>query len=333
VIRRTPPHMSDLHATPLPGRSGPLTLRLSLTDRCNFRCQYCMPAGSAHFEKQLLPLDQLLATTAWLAEHYPLDKIKLTGGEPLVRKDAVKFVAGLRALPGVGEVSMTTNGALLGRHAPDLKAAGLARVNVSLDSLDPRRFHELTRGGDLHATLEGIDAALRHGLTPVNINAVLLRSSWREDVPALLNYAGERGIEVRFIELMRTGTRAEWARGEFVSAAEVHAWLLQETDLIDQTATANGPARTMTIDWHERRQRVGWITPLSLPFCSDCNRLRMDALGQIRRCLMDGEQYPLFEALAVKSDTDVLNDVDFYLGGKTIPVEIDSETPMNAVGG
>lgn len=292
-----------------------------------------MPAGSAHFEHQLPPLDRLLATTEWLAEHYTIGKIKLTGGEPLVRKGLVDFIAGLRTLKGVGEVSMTTNGALLARHARELKAAGLARVNVSLDSLDSERFRDLTRGGDLARTLEGIDAALSHGLTPVKINAVLLRSSWRDDVPALLDFAGERDLEVRFIELMRTGTRADWAQEEFVSADDVHAWLVEQTHLEENQGAASSPARRSLVAWKGRTQRVGWITPLSLPFCADCNRLRLDALGRIHRCLMDGEQYPLAEALESKSDKDIQNEVDFYLGGKTIPVEIASEAPMNTVGG
>jgi cyclic pyranopterin phosphate synthase len=163
-----------------------------------------------------------------LCRHLPIQSIKLTGGEPLVRHGLSDLVAELAAIPGSPEISMTTNGTLLRRFAADLKRNGLTRVNVSLDSLDAMRFADVTRGGNLAATLDGINAALENELRPVKLNAVLRRSSWQQDVPQLLLFAGALGLEIRFIELMRTGTERVWCDSEFVSAAEIQTWLTRQ---------------------------------------------------------------------------------------------------------
>ena len=186
----------------------PRLLRLSVTDRCNLRCRYCMPEQGvpkvAH--AALLSLERLAEVARWLCQRVEIERIKLTGGEPLVRSGVDRLIGLLRAIPGVREVSLTTNGSLLARQVEALQAAGLRRVTVSLDSLDASRYRELTRGGRVEDALAGISAALSAGLTPVKLNAVLQQSTWTRDVPRLLDYTAANGLELRFIELMRTGT-------------------------------------------------------------------------------------------------------------------------------
>ena len=311
------------------------TLRLSVTDRCNLRCRYCMPARGVAFvpHRDLPTLEDLREAVAWLAERLGVDRVKITGGEPLARRGLPWLVDGLRRIPELAEVSMTTNATLLARWAGVLKNAGLMRVNVSLDSLDSRRFHEVTRGGRVEDALRGIDAALEAGLYPIKINSVLRSSSWEEDVPSLLDYAAGRGLEVRFIELMRTGTEAAWANGEYVSAEAIRNALgFGGTDwgrIPGQVA----PARTGCIAWKGKSLQVGWITPVSHAFCSSCNRLRLDARGRIRRCLMDPAPMPLVGALKRDPAEVVEKELRSYLAGKRPPSSMDTHTFMNRIGG
>jgi cyclic pyranopterin phosphate synthase len=310
-------------------------LRLSVTDRCNLRCRYCMPStGVPVVPREALPsLEALAETAAWLARHAGVRRVKLTGGEPLVRRGVVTLVERLVAIPAVTEVSMTTNGTRLAELAAPLARAGLARVNVSLDTLDRDRFATLTRGGDVAATLAGIDAAVAAGLTPVKLNAVLRRSSWREDVPALLDFAALGGYELRFIELMRTGSEAEWVRREILPAGEVRLWL-ERTAAVEPVVTpAAAPARRTSLTWRGRRVVVGWVTPLSSPFCDRCDRLRLDARGRLRRCLMDARVLPLLELLGRQDDAVVLEYLRAYLAAKEPPAAMDTGTPMSGIGG
>jgi GTP 3',8-cyclase len=308
-------------------------LRLSVTDRCNLRCHYCMPAGGVgKIARRSLPtLEQLSAIVKRLASEVGVASVKLTGGEPLTREGIETLVTLLMSIPAIREVSMTTNGTLLARHAQGLRRAGLRRVNISLDTLDERRFALLTRGGRLSNTLAGIEAALDAGLTPVKLNAVLLASSWREDVPGLLDLAASRGLELRLIELMRTGTEAAWAESELVTAAQVRSWLEHHGTVSELGARQTTPARRTRVRWGDGEVIVGWITPRSHPFCSDCNRLRLDARGQLRRCLMD----PLALDLAAfgEDDDGLARALREYLGGKLAPRAMTSRLPMAAVGG
>jgi GTP 3',8-cyclase len=307
-------------------------LRLSVTDRCNFRCRYCMPAqgvpGLAHHD--LLPLERLAELVQWLVRHTEIHRVRLTGGEPLVRRGIDTLVANLAAMSGLDEVSLTTNGTLLAEMAPRLKAAGLRRVNVSLDTVDEKRFLEITRGGNLAVVLEGIEAARRAGLTPIKLNAVLRRSTWESDVPLLLDYAAAGGLEVRFIELMRTGTERAWCAGELISADEVRSGLPAEFIPLEERNAA--PARRTLVAWRGTRIVVGWITPRSHPFCGRCDRLRLDARGRLRRCLMDPRQLDLEQLL--RRDCE-LPEVSFasYLAGKTPPSAMDNALAMSQIGG
>jgi cyclic pyranopterin phosphate synthase len=315
-------------------------LRLAVTDRCNLRCAYCMPPNGARPvpRAELLPLDELAWLVRWLHRLRPFARVKLTGGEPLVRPGIERLVERLAALPGGPELSMTTNGSRLARQAESLAAAGLARVNVSLDTVDPDRYREITRGGALDRVLAGLDAAARLGLAPIKLNAVLRRSSWRDDVPALLDLAASGGYSLRFIELMRTGTERSWCAAEAVAAAEVLAWLgahpscgsIQGHDLTEHGAE---PARRGRVRWRGVDLEVGWILPVSRPFCASCDRLRLDARGRVRRCLMDSHRLDLAGILAAEGEQPARGALDGYLAGKRPPATMDTGLPMAQLGG
>jgi cyclic pyranopterin phosphate synthase len=293
----------------------------------------------------LLPFEELVASVNWLVLHTHIDRVKLTGGEPLMRAGLADLISQLALNPRIREISMTTNGSLLARKAEALKAAGLARVNVSLDSLNPQRFAELSRGGRLEDTLAGIDAAIAAGLLPLKLNAVLQRSTWRQEVPRLLDYAAERGAEMRFIELMRTGTERAWSDSEFVSVAEVKSWLAssgcdsgcasQPAAFETRTSVAL-PARMVAMQWKGTSLKVGWIGPRSTPFCGTCERLRIDARGQVRRCLMDSETFDLAglrRAQKNGAEEAVTEAFRAYMTHKHLPLAMDSESAMSQIGG
>lgn len=326
------------HAEPDQGGDSPALgrlrlLRLSVTDRCNFRCRYCMPASGvarvAH--EDLLPLERLVKLVQWLTSGTGIDRVRLTGGEPLARRGMEYLVAALSAIPAIREVSLTTNGSLLPRMAHNLKAAGLSRVNISLDSLDEERFSIVSRGGSLQRTLEGILAAQQAGLTPIRLNTVLQRSTWHLEVPRLLDYAAVTGFEIRFIELMRTGTERAWCESEFVSVDEVSRGL--NAEILPADGQGNSSARRTFVNWRGARLAVGWISPRSHPFCERCERLRMDARGRIRRCLMDSSMLDLHQMLEVSHDSAAWREFKTYLAGKVPPNAMDSNFAMSQIGG
>jgi GTP 3',8-cyclase len=308
-------------------------LRLSVTDRCNFRCRYCMPAEGINklTHDEMLPLEAMAGMVSWLSSHAGIRRVRLTGGEPLVRLSICDLIAEIKAIPSIEEITLTTNGSQLPRMAKDLKSAGISRVNISLDSLDKQRFATLSRGGDLSRTLAGIESAQEAGLAPIKLNAVLLRSSWQKDVPALLDYAASKGFEIRFIELMRTGTERAWCESEYVSVDEVRDGL--HTEVVSINESSNAPAQRTMLNWNGRNMIVGWITPRSHPFCSSCERLRMDARGQLHRCLMDPTTLDLPRVLGSLDMNRAKQEFDEYLEGKRPPALMDSSFAMSQIGG
>jgi GTP 3',8-cyclase len=315
------------------GRSGAVSLRVSVTDRCDLRCRYCRTGLELEPTDRTLPaLSRLAAAVGWVVRRKGARRVKITGGEPLLRRRAVEFVRRLSEEEGVVEISMTTNGTRLAARAVDLARAGLSRVNVSLDTLDPARFWELTRGGTLEEVTAGIDAALAAGLAPVKINAVLRRSSFEVDVPALLEFASRKGLEVRFIELMRTGPAASFAAVEFVSSREVRERLGFEC-AFEPAAAAAGPARRLRVRYRGSEVATGWIEPVSHPFCGGCRRLRLDPRGHLRRCLMDSEPFELLERLEAGEDAALEADVDRFVAGKRPPHSFETPRSMAAIGG
>jgi cyclic pyranopterin phosphate synthase len=278
-----------------------------------------------------LSLEELAENVRWLVKHAPIERVKLTGGEPLMRPRLEELIFQLKEIEGIKEISMTTNGSLLPGRARALKAAGIARVNISLDSVDPVRFSELSRGARLENTMAGIHAALDAGLLPVKLNAVLFRSTWMYDVPQLLDLAAECGLEIRFIELMRTGTERAWCESELVSVEEVKAWLAVQTTVLCK-AVPSVPAQQTVIQWQGKSLNVGWIAPRSEPFCATCERLRMDSRGRLRRCLMD--PVTLEVAKLRRSDERLATEAfGAYMAEKHPPGAMDSDFGMNQVGG
>jgi cyclic pyranopterin phosphate synthase len=220
-----------------------------------------------------------------------IDKVRITGGEPLVRKDLVPFIARLRTLEGIKTLTMTTNAILLGRYAEALADAGLDRVNISLDTLDPDRYREMTRGGRLEDALAGIEAARRAGLTPVKINTVLIKGFNDDEIDRFIAFS--RGdVEVRFIELMPIGEAASWSVDRFLSGK---ALLDNRENLIALDDKGDGPARYYTK--RDGTGRVGLIDPISDHFCATCNRIRMTADGRLKPCLHDNREIDVASAV------------------------------------
>ena len=259
-------------------------LRLSVTDRCDFRCVYCMAKTMTFLPRQqVLSLEELERLAA-LFVGQGVRKIRLTGGEPLIRPGIVGLCRNIAALPGLRELVMTSNGSQLARLARPLVEAGVKRMNISLDSLDPERFRAITRNGDLRQVLDGIDAASVAGFERVKLNCVVMKGRNFDDVPGLVRYAIERGIDISFIEEMPLGDVGR-SRGEtFCASDEVRAVIAREYELLDSAETSGGPARYVRLVRHPRT-RIGFISPNSHNFCGSCNRVRVTVEGRLLLCL------------------------------------------------
>lgn len=260
-------------------------LRISVTERCNFRCVYCMPAGGVELapRAELLSFEEI-ARVVSVGADLGLAKIRLTGGEPTVRRDLPELVAKLSATRGVREIAMTTNAARLFELAQPLKKAGLNRINISLDTLRPDRSRELTRRDHLPVVLRGVDAALAAGFAPLKFNAVVLRGINDDELCDLVSFAHERNAQMRFIEFMPMGAARKDERNQTVTMPEMLARLKAQFDLAPEETGAEGdPAR----GWKCRRSnaRVGFITSMSNHFCESCSRMRLTAEGGLRPCL------------------------------------------------
>ncbi|MDN5347084.1 MAG: 3,8-cyclase [Clostridia bacterium] len=267
-------------------------LRLSITDRCNLRCRYCMPAQGVPLKAQneILRLEELV-TLAQAALKAGIRKIRLTGGEPLVRRNVVSLVRSLHALTGLEEISLTTNGILLPALATPLKEAGLVRVNVSLDTLKPERYAYITRGGNLHEVWRGLRAALAAGLEPVKVNVVVMRGFNEDEILDFARLAVEQPLHVRFIEVMPIGMAAA-ARLDYVPVAEIRARVEAFYPLQPAPGVkGNGPAVNFT--FRDGRGSIGFIGAMSEHFCPRCNRLRLTADGRLRPCLYGDEEIDL----------------------------------------
>jgi cyclic pyranopterin phosphate synthase len=265
-------------------------LRISVTDRCDFRCVYCMePDERFAPREQVLTLDEIQQVAAAFVA-LGARKIRLTGGEPLVRPGVVGLMQRIAALRGLDELVITTNGSQLATLAGDIRSAGVRRINISLDSLDPERFHQITRKGDLAKVLAGIDAAIAAGFERIKLNAVILRGRNHHEVLNLVGYAVDRGINISFIEEMPLGVIADHDRADaFYSSDQIRLDLAAHFTLVPTTETTGGPARYYRIPGSETR--VGFISPHSHNFCGDCNRVRVTAEGRLLLCL--GQEHSL----------------------------------------
>jgi cyclic pyranopterin phosphate synthase len=303
-------------------------LRISVTDRCNLRCVYCMPPEGVPWRDmdEILSFEEIERFAA-AAVGEGISKIRLTGGEPLVRKGIVEHVARLRAITGIEAIAITTNGVLLPRYAKQLVAAGLSRVNVSLDSLDPAVFAAVTRGGKLEDTLAGIDAAFEAGMHPVKLNVVVVRSL-DQDLLSFAALTRDRPIHVRFIEYMPVGGEGEPAPGGACAAdSSAGAWSIEDhvpSDEIVARLTAEGAAAGFgALETVARGDApggwgpatyyrfpgapgtIGVISPLSHHFCGECNRLRLTADGKLRTCLFSDEELDARTVLRGGTEADL----------------------------
>ena len=260
-------------------------LRISITDECNLRCLYCMPDGKAQASRDILSKDEICEIVR-AAAGIGISKVRITGGEPLMRSDAVGICREASSIPGIKEVTLTTNGVLLEGCAKDLKKAGVKRVNISLDTLDAGRFRKITRGGCLDDVLRGISAALEARLTPVKVNAVLIGGFNTDEIEALSRLTLHHEIELRFIELMPMGTYSGISPEAFVNGDVVLKALGNLRPLPE-----SGVARMYALEG--AKGRIGIISPVSRHFCFTCNRIRITSDGYIKPCLHSSEEIPL----------------------------------------
>lgn len=269
-------------------------LRLSITDRCNFRCKYCMPEqGITKIPHDKIISYEHIVRLVQAASEIGINKIRLTGGEPLTRKDLPKLVKKIDGIDGIDDLSLTTNGSLLEGLSNELASSGLDRVNVSLDAIDPDKFTEITRRCDVEKVLSGISAATEAGLTPVKINTVIVKGMNESEILPLVDFAVANELPVRFIELMPMGEAAKRSL-ESLSLKEVTEIIKRKWDLSKTDGPhGNGPATYYRVRNGEREGMVGFIFPLSKNFCDGCNRIRMTSRGTIRPCLARDEEYTL----------------------------------------
>ncbi len=279
-------------------------LRLSLTDRCNFRCVYCMPPEGVKKipHAGMLRFEELIALVRLMSERLEITKVKVTGGEPLVRRGVIGFMRDLCALPALHDVGLTTNGFFLEDMAADLRDAGVGRLNVSLDTMRPDRFREITRRDGLSKVLRGIDAARRCGFSPVKLNVVVMKETL-DEVPDFLAFGIDTGIEIRFIERMPfTAERI----GAFVSNRVVKGIVEQRRSLraIDAGSASTAPAARYYLGGTEAT--CGFISPVSDPFCARCDRLRLKGDGKLIACLKGGTRYNLLPLIRPRFRADAL---------------------------
>ena len=259
-------------------------LRISVTDRCNLRCTYCMEEEVVFMDRSDLLTFEEVARFVQVAAPLGVDKIRLTGGEPLMRRELPRLVRMLCAVDGIRDVGITTNGILLADHVQALYDAGLRRINISLDTLNPETFRRLTRRDGLEKVIDGILAAKKAGFQPIKVNAVTIRGVNEADVVPLARFAREHGLEMRFIEYMPIGAD-HWERGKVYFAHEILEQLEQEVAPLVPVEDYDPRAPAMEFRYTDGGGRVGIIASISRPFCMSCNRLRLTADGKLRNCL------------------------------------------------
>ena len=271
-------------------------LRISLTDRCNFRCRYCMPAEGIEMmdHKEILSLEEIIRL-AEISVDLGVSKIRLTGGEPLVRKGLVGLITRLSLIPGMDNISLTTNGFLLEEMAKDLKVSGLNRLNISLDTVNRRKFRKITRIDGLDKVLRGIDTAIEAGFNPIKLNTVAVRGTNDDEIIDLAEFAGSKGLILRFIEQMPfngNNRQSYMSASEIISVLSNHygkAELVQDKKRI--ISAGSGPSSIY--HFGEKKIIAGFITPISNHFCSSCNRLRITADGKLKPCLLSNDEIDL----------------------------------------
>lgn len=311
-------------------------LRLSLTKACAMRCTYCRPAKLVHHhDDTTLSVDEIHAVVEHLASRHGLRKVRLTGGDPTSRADLVRIIERIASISGIDQLAMTTNALTLPRHAKAYAAAGLQRVNISLDSLKPHRFAAMTGVDALPRVLAGIDEAIRVGLKPIRINTVVLKNENDMELPDLVRFAAMRGLEIRFIELMPMGPLASQWQARYVPERRMRQIIephVQQWTALPQYADAARRYRVQLTDGGETT--IGFITPMSCNFCAACNRIRLAADGTLYPCLMDAPGPSLLPAIRPCFDPDHFDDLLLQgLTGKRSEHPHDGHAVMTHIGG
>lgn len=333
----------DSQVTPLVDTYGRRhdSLRISVTDRCNIRCFYCMPEESVKYE----PRDHVLSFEeierfANIAARLGIRKLRITGGEPLVRKNLPALIQRLVAIPGIDDLALTTNGVLLAAHAQELYDAGLRRINIHLDTLDRERFKKITRRDELARVLEGIEKCRSLGYGPIKINAVAVKGLVEPDIVPLARFGRERGIEIRYIEFMPLDSQGLWLRERVLSADEIIAMLEREIGPLEEIPDRDPRAPATEYRFADGIGQVGFIASVTRPFCLNCNRLRLTADGKVRYCLFAIEETDVRALLrAGAPDQEIEQAVRTCVGGKWLGHQINSQQfvppprPMYSIGG
>ena len=282
-------------------------LRLSVTDRCNIRCFYCMPGEHVDFlpRPEVLTFEELTRVTRLFSE-LGITKIRLTGGEPLVRRDLPVLIRQLRAIKGIQEIAMTTNAILLDRSAIELNEAGLDRINVSLDTLDPEQFKSITGRDNLQETLRGIQAAKAAGFKQIRLNAVAVKGLIEPQVIPLVNFCLEHELHLRFIEFMPLNSTGKWSDQDVLTGKQIREMVEAHWGALEPIDRADPAQPAQDYQLPNQHGTVGFISSVSEPFCGDCNRLRLTADGKIRNCLFSTEEWDLRTLLRNHAEDDAI---------------------------
>lgn len=281
-------------------------IRLSVTDRCDFRCVYCMTEDMKFLPRsQILSLEELYLVAKAFIE-LGVKKIRLTGGEPMVRSDVMSLIEKLGALPGLEELNLTTNGAQLDKYAPALKAAGVNRINISIDSLDAERFKRISRVGNLEKVLKGINAACSAGFDRIRLNSVIMRGYNEDEVIPLTEYALNRNIDIAFIEEMPLGEASDHDREDTTCSNDwVRNVIEEKYELLNSTAKTAGPSRYVQVVGKDNR--IGFISPVTHNFCEECNRVRVTVEGRLLLCL--GNEHSIDLRAILRDETASFDDL------------------------
>ena len=315
-------------------------LRISVTDRCNIRCFYCMPEDVKFGPRETLLTFEEIERVARVAADLGVRKIRITGGEPLVRKDLAHLVRALAAIPGIEDLALTTNGVLLADKAPELYEAGLRRINVHLDTLDRERFVQITRRDEIGRVLDGIRVCRELGFSPIKINAVAVKGVVEPDIVPLARFGRENNIEIRYIEFMPVDALGLWDRSKVLTADEILALLSNEICSLIPVKDADPRAPATEYQFSDGLGSVGFIPTVSKPFCLNCNRIRLTADGKLRYCLFAIEEMDVRDLLRSGADDEqIASVIRANVQAKWLGHEINSSKfvapprPMYAIGG
>ena len=317
------------------------SLRISVTDRCNIRCFYCMPEeGGQYMDRRDILSYEEIERFVRAASPLGINKIRITGGEPLVRRDLAKLIEKLVAIPGIRDIALTTNAVLLVQQARELWSAGLRRLNIHLDTLDRDRFRQITRRDDLPRVLKGIDAAVAAGFEKIKLNIVAVKGLVEPDIVPMARFCRERGFEPRFIEFMPLDSQSLWDRNKVLFADDMIGMIAREIGPLEAVPDSDPRAPATEYEYADGGGRLGFIASVSKPFCLNCNRIRLTSDGKLRYCLFAIEETDVRHLLRSNgTDEEIQALIRRNVSEKWIGHEINSAKfippprPMYAIGG